>query len=249
MKNHLNLKASTIALALVIGGLTIAIYVFALSSQYVHGHWAADLLTLLLAEATILGGYTGLIGYITLSTQAMARWSVVRQTGIALAVLTAVHTLACILLPQSIETAYWCLTGIILAVCCIRLYFTHTASLLQEQTESHTREMRGQQQMLTAAVQTPSLLLTGAIRATNARPDLKAAAADAVEAVANLVGGFALNRVVRHALLAEEVGRWSERLGQLRNLLSTDEPAATLQAIAEEARAEADILNNLYLQA
>ena len=73
MKNHMNLKASTIALALVIGGLTIAIYVFALGSQYVHGHWAADLLALLLAELAILGGYAGRIRYITLSTQAMAR--------------------------------------------------------------------------------------------------------------------------------------------------------------------------------
>ena len=50
-------------MALVVGGLTIALYTALLGSMYLQGYWIADLITLLLAEAALIGGYAGMIGY------------------------------------------------------------------------------------------------------------------------------------------------------------------------------------------
>lgn len=88
-------------MALVVGGLTIALYTALLGSMYLQGYWIADLITLLLAEAALIGGYAGMIGYGKLTTQAIARWSIVRQAGIWFALLAIAHTVCCIVIPFS----------------------------------------------------------------------------------------------------------------------------------------------------
>ena len=60
-------------MALVVGGLTIALYTALLGSMYLQGYWIADLITLLLAEAALIWCYACMIGYGKLTTQSIAR--------------------------------------------------------------------------------------------------------------------------------------------------------------------------------
>lgn len=235
-------------MALVVSGLTITLYAALLSGMYSHGLWVTDLVTLLLAEAALIGGYAGMTGYAKLSTQAIARWSVVRQAGIWLALLATAHTICCIVVPVSIEIAYWIVFGIVAVACTMKMYFVHTGALIQEQTESRQQALHAKQQAIARTLHVPVTRLVDAIQRSNAEQGLKSSAIDAVRAVSTLVDGFSLKKVERNTPLAEEIRQWNMRMAQMKDSLDSDGSAANLQKIAGEAQTEAEIINNLYLQ-
>lgn len=244
----MNIKIQTALLAIVVYGLTAALYAALLGGMYQHGYWGIDLFTLILAETALFCGSAGMIGYAKLSTQTIARSYVVQQAGIVLAVLSVLHTVACIVVPLNIELPYWIIFGIAVIWLSVRMYFVHTGASLQEQVESRQQVMHAQQQVVAQTLHVPTTLLVGAIQAVPAQQALKSSAADAVKAVSTLVDGFALKKLERNAALIGEVGRWNVRLTQMKASLADGDAAAVLSAIAEEARAEADLLNHLYLQ-
>lgn len=235
-------------MALVVGGLTIALYTALLGSMYLQGYWIADLITLLLAEAALIGGYAGMIGYGKLTTQAIARWSIVRQAGIWFALLAIAHTVCCIVIPFSIETVYWIVFGIAVAACTVRMFFVHTGAIIQEQTESRQQALHANQQAIAQTLRIPTARLVRAIQDSTAEQSLKSSAADAVRAISTMVDGFALKKVERNTPLTEEIGRWKARLAQMADVLEVGgDTAPTLQKIAGEAQAEAEVIGNLYL--
>lgn len=235
-------------MALVVGGLTITLYAALLGCMYLQGYWVADLITLLLAEAALIGGYAGMIGYGKLTTQAIARWSIVRQAGIWFALLTIVHTICCIVIPFSIETVYWVVFGIAVAVCTVRMYFVHTGSIIQEQTESRQQVLYANQQAIAQTLRIPTTRLVRAIQDSTAEQNLKQSAADAVRAISTMTDGFSLKTVERNAPLTEEIDRWKARLTQMTDALGADGDATqTLQKIAGEAQTEAEVIGNLYI--
>lgn len=244
----MNIKLSTLLMALVVSGLTITLYAALLSGMYSQGHWIADLVTLLLAEAALIGGYAGMIGYTKLSTQAIARWNIVRQAGIWFALLAIAHTICCIVIPINIETVYWVVFGIVVVVCTVRMYFVHTGAIIQEQTESRQQALHVKQQAIAQTLHMPTTQLIHAIQNSNAEQYLKASATDAVRAISTLVDGFALKKVERNTSLTEEINRWNARLMQMTDSLNGGDSTPILQKIVREAQTEADIINNLYLQ-
>lgn len=247
----MNAKTSSILMLIVVCGLTAALYAVLLSGLYNFGFWGIDLLVMILAELAIIGGITGIAGITNqsdITTQSVARWSVVRQAGIVVALLTLLHTIACIVSPVNIDVAYWVILGLVIVWFTVRLFLVHTGSMVQEQVESRQNAMHAQQKAVADTLHTPTVLLVGAIQGCNASQSIKLSAEDAVKTVSTIVDGLSMKRLNRNASLIGEIGKWSVRLVQLKNSLATEDATTTLQAIATEARAEAEIINNLYMQ-
>lgn len=244
----MNSKNSAILMAIVVCGLTAALYAALLGGMYQFGFWGIDLFTMILAEFAIIGGVAGIAGYSEVSTQSIARWSVVRQAGIVLALLTIVHTIACIASPTDIDTVYYVVLGVVVVWFVVRMFFSHTGSSMQEQVESQQNTLSSQQKAIANSLHVPTMMLVGAIQACDAPQADKLAAEDSVKSVSTTVDGLSLKRVNGNAILMGEIGKWSVRLAKMKDSLAGDNAAAELNNIAIEARNEIETINNLYLQ-
>ncbi len=234
-------------MAVIVYGLTAALYAALLGGMYNSGYWGIDLVVLLLAETALIGGFAGMIGYAKMSTQNIARWYVVRQFGVLLAVLSILHTVCSIVVPLNIEIFYWIIFGVGVIWFAVKMYFVHTGALMQEQTERDQQALHAKQQALASTLHVPTTMLVAAIEASGARQDAKSAAADAVKAVSAIVDGFSLKKLERNPALIGEIDKWNMRLAEMKTSLAADNSDAALHSIASEARLITEVINNLYL--
>ncbi|MCM1355698.1 MAG: hypothetical protein NC212_04745 [Staphylococcus sp.] len=244
----MNMRISTAVFAFVVYGLTIALYALVLKDLYHQGAWMIDMVTLILAETALVSGFAGMIGYGTLSTQAIARWSVVRQFGVVLAVLTVLHTVICIVVPVNVEVGYWIVVGLAVIVFSGRIYFVHTGGLIQEQVEARQQTLHANRQTVANVLHVPTMALITAIQGTTAQYERKSAAADAVRAVSMMIDSLSLKKVENNPSLVYEIGNWADRLVQMKALLTDGDHAQTLDLIAVEAREKSEIITSLYMQ-
>lgn len=237
---------SALVAAVLIVGVTIALYSAVLGPLYQHGLWYVDMIVVIIAMALLLSGASGTIGITGKgSTQAIARWSVLRTWGTMLLILTVIHTIVCIVCQANLELFYWLLLGIIMAWYAVKYYFVDAGASIQEETERRLDASVANQRAVSGLLQAPTSMLIAAIGASGAGADNCRTATMALRSVTDKVAGLPVKQVERNAALVGEIGRWADRLNELRASIGSGASDAEIDRIAAEARSEHELINSL----
>lgn len=239
-----HLKLSTIFLMLFVYGCTILLF-YILHPYYETGNYIFDLIMCLFVESMASYTVVTTINKEKYTTQAFAHIYQLLQYTYVTGILVLCHIISSLFINFNWNIIYYSLLLVVLMYYAIRIFFVHTGSAIQLETDTKIEYCIQTLQQVTNELKQPTVKLINLINTTDAKSQTKARVADTIRAIADNIESLSPKSFQRNPQLNVEISKWKNKLESMIEVFSNSMDHEILEKELEKILQSANQTNTI----